>query len=704
MLQIIQYQKNGEITIEDLPDLKCPSNGILVQNYYSLISAGTERMSVETAQASILGKAKSRPDLVKQVMENMKKEGLIETYKKVMNRLDNYKELGYSSAGIVLESNVEEFNKGDRVACAGFAYHSELVAIPKNLAVKVPDNVSLDEAAFTTIGAIALQGVRQAKINIGETVVVIGLGLIGLITVQLLKASGCKVIGLDVNDRNFLLAKDFGCNECLIFNDDSIKVIDNLTNGYGADAVIITASTKSSEPLEKAIQYARKKGRIVIVGVLKIEVPRSGFYEKELEITISCSYGPGRYDYDYEQKGIDYPYGYVRWTEKRNMQAILQLLSEGKLNFKKLITHEIPIMEGLKAYDLITGKVDEPYLGILIKYNQEQRKIYITVKENKTYRKVNGKIKVGFIGAGNFAQSYILPNLVKMNVELVNVVTRTPINAKSVASKFGFEYFSSDPEEIINNNEINTVFIATHHSSHGRYVIEALKKGKNIYVEKPLCINEEELEAIKKLYENTNVNLMVGFNRRFSKQFQLIKDFFSNTKEPFVINYRVNAGYIPPEHWVQKPEEGGRLIGEGCHFIDIFDFIINSTPDDFSVSVVRQDNVKYRFDNVVLTINYNDGSIANLIYLSNGDKSFEKEFCEIFSGGQSARLIDFKTVYLGKNGRMKKYRFNGRKGHKEELTHFIKVLNGEENPRLDFNSIYNTTLLTIQATKKIINA
>ncbi|MCX7612089.1 MAG: bi-domain-containing oxidoreductase, partial [Ignavibacterium sp.] len=622
MLQIIQYQKNGEISVEDLPDLTCPPNGILVKNYYSLISAGTERTSVETAKASLIGKAKTRPDLVKQVIDNIKKEGFLATYKKVLNRLDNYKELGYSSSGIVIESKTNVFKPGDRVACAGFAYHSELVGIPKNLAVKVPDEVSLREAAFTTIGAIALQGVRQAKVNLGETVVVIGLGLIGLITVQLLKANGCKVIGLDINERNFGLAEGFGCNYCFKLENNFINKIHNLTNGFGADAVIITASTNTSEPMEDAIKIARKKGRIVIVGTLKIVIPRQEFYEKELEITISCSYGPGRYDYNYEIKGLDYPYNYVRWTENRNMEAILELLREKKINFEKLITHEIPIEEGLKAYEIITGKVKEQHIGILIKYNQEKDLSRNYTKENfKVNKTFDSKIVVGFIGAGNFAQSYLLPYLKSKEIELRKVATKTPITAKSVAEKFGFKYYSTSPEEILDDPHINTIFIVTNHSTHGKFVKEALKRNKNVFVEKPLCITEEELMDIKDIYTKSTSKLFVGFNRRFSKQFELIKNFFHNRTEPLFILYRVNAGFIPSDHWIQRVEEGGRLIGEGCHFIDIFDFLIESDIKEFDIKALNnRSDLQIINDNFILTIKYNDGSVATLLYNSNGDR------------------------------------------------------------------------------------
>lgn len=706
MLQIIQYQKTGEITIEDLPDKKCSKGEILVQNYYSVVSPGTERTSIETASSSLLKKARFRPDLLRQVIDNIKREGVVATYEKVMSRLDNYKQLGYSSSGIIVESQSDEFKIGDRVACAGFAHHSELVSIPKNLAVKVPDDIDLQSAAFTTLGAIALQGIRQAKLNLGDKVVVIGLGLIGLITIQLVKANGCKVIGLDISDRNFELAKDLGCNECYLSNENAIKAVESFTNGYGADVVILSTSTNSADPIEKAIEFSRKKGRIVLVGTAKIEIPRKGFYEKELKFVISCSYGPGRYDYDYEIKGIDYPFGYVRWSENRNMQAIIDLLSEKKLNFQKLITHKIPIKDGLKAYDLITGEINEPYVGILIEYNKEIKQKFNYVKVLGNTVKNKSEIRIGFIGAGNFAQSYLLPYLKKVKVDLINVTTNTPINAKSVAKKFGFQKYSSNPDEILNDKNINTVFIVTHHSSHGKYVLEALKKGKNVFVEKPLCICEKDLNEIRDEYyrqkESKDIKLLVGFNRRFSKQFNLIKDFFSTGKEPFIINYRINAGYIPREHWIQRPEEGGRIIGEGCHFIDIFDFIVESEPVSVYSAGLDTSNVLYNNDNVVVTIKYRNGSVANLLYLANGDKSVEKEYCEIFSNGRIARLSDFKKVYLHSSNKVKKYKFNGEKGYKEEIEYFIRLLQNEVNEKMSFESIYNTTLIAIKSHELIL--
>ena len=702
MLQIIQYQKSGEIFIEELPAPKLKSGGVLVQNIYSLISAGTERTSVETAQASLIGKAQSRPDLVKQVLDNLKKEGLVATYEKVMNRLDNYKELGYSSAGIVLESSVEDFKPGDRVACAGSsANHAEIIFVPKNLTVKIPNNVSFEEASFTTLGAIALQGVRQADVRIGENVAVIGLGLIGLITVQLLKANGCRVIGLDINANNFDLAKKFGCDECTIINEDSVKIVETFTKGYGTDAVIITASTKSNKPIEYALEYARKKSKVVIVGVTGMNIPRTTFYEKELDLRISCSYGPGRYDPIYEEKGIDYPIGYVRWTEKRNMEAILNLLSERKLDFNSLITHKIPISDGLRAYDIITGKIKEKYIGILIEYSKELK--YLESEKRKieiNYKPIeNGNVFVGFIGAGNFAQSYLIPPLQKLGVPLIGLATSKPVTSKTTAKKFNFNFATTEIKDILNDQRINTIFIATRHDSHAELVIEAIKSDKNIFVEKPLAINEEQLTEIEKYITETNYNkhLQVGFNRRFSKPIRSIKEFFIDVKEPLVIHYRVNAGFIPLSHWIQDPEQGGRIIGEGCHFIDTMVYLTGALPVSvFAESIISANsNVKDQ-DTVSVTIKFENGSVGSLLYLANGDSSVSKEYCEVYGGGRTAIMNNFKEVIFYKNNKAKKKKFDGKKGHFEELQHFINVCKGKETSQLTINEIIVVTKTTFK--------
>ena len=697
MLQIIQYQKTGEIIVEDVPKPVLKPGSVLIKNYCSVISSGTERTSVETAQASMLGKAKSRPDLVKQVVDNAKKDGIMATYNKVKNRLDNYKELGYSCAGIVIESSVEEFKAGDRVACAGAtANHSEIVSVSKNLIVKIPESVTFEEASFTTIGAIALQGVRQADVKIGESVAVIGLGLIGLITVQLLKANGCRVIGVDLNDSNFELAKKFGCDNCIIADKESVKIVESFTNGSGTDAVIITAGTKSNQPVELALGYARKKSSIVIVGAVNMNIPRSPFYEKELDFKISCSYGPGRYDISYEEFGNDYPIGYVRWTENRNMQAIKDLLFQNKLDFKSLITHKFKISDALEAYDIITGKKEEKYIAILIEYPGNDKAQF---SHKKIYNQFSGDSKnpvVGFIGAGNFAQSNLIPHLINLKIKLKGVCTATPEESNSVAKKFNFEYSTTDYKEILSDEKINTVIIATRHDSHSKFVGEAIKFKKHVYVEKPLAINEEELNIIKELYDSEKI-LYVGYNRRFSKPVIDIKKFFQNSLEPFFITYRVNAGYIPKTHWIQSPEQGGRIIGEVCHFIDTISYLTDSKPVRvYAESIISGNSLLQNNDNVNITIKYDNGSVGNIIYLANGDSALSKEYCEVYAGGNTAIMDNFYTVTFYKNNKKSKKTYNGTKGHAEEVLNFINMINGKEKISLSFDSIYETTNLTFR--------
>lgn len=696
MKQIIQYQKTGEITIEDLPVPVLKKGYLVVKNAYSLISSGTERTSVETAQASMIGKAKSRPDLVKQVMDNVKKDGLIATYNKVQNRLDNYKELGYSTSGVVIESSVENFKPGDRVACGGLtANHSEVISVPKNLAVKIPENVSFEEAGFTTLGSIALQGVRQADVKIGESVAVVGLGLLGLITVQLLKANGCRVIGIDINDANFELAKKLGCDHCCLSGSDSVKIVESFTNGFGTDSVIITAGAKSNEPVELALEYARKKSSIVIVGAVNMNIPRSPFYEKELDFKISCSYGPGRYDKLYEETGIDYPVGYVRWTENRNMSAILGLISTGKLDVKSLATHVFNIENALDAYKIITGEKKEKYIAILISYPEN------LITERKIYSKKPGAVSeagicVGFIGAGNFAQSNLLPHLAAQKIALEGVCTSTPVNSKSAAGKFGFNFFTTDYKEILQNEKINTVFIASRHDSHGKYVLESIKAGKHIFAEKPLAINFEELENIRESY-NPQKHLLVGFNRRFSAPFRDIKKYLGNNLEPFVITFRVNAGQILKNHWVQAPEQGGRIIGEVCHFADTISFLANSRPVKvFAESIYTDNSSMINHDNVNIVIKYENGSVGNILYLANGSSSQPKEYCEVFAGGKTAVMNNYKEVTFYSGSKKSSKSYNGTKGHKEEVYHFINLLNGKEEAALSPDSIFTTTLLTFK--------
>lgn len=695
MLQVLQHQRTGEIVLAEVPPPLCPSNGILVRNFNSVISSGTEKTSVETGKSSLIERAKRQPEQVKTVLENLKKEGLKPTLNKILSKLDSYKTFGYSSSGVVIESQSEFFSVGDRVACAGAGYatHSEIVAIPQNLACKIPEGVSFESAAFTTIGAIALQGVRQANPRLGEFVAVIGLGLIGLLTVQLLKANGCFVAGVDIREDNFELARSFGCNLTCLASSDSAQSLISFTNGMGFDAVIITASTSSNEPTELALKIVRKKGKVVVVGSIGMNLPRSPFYEKEVEFTIACSYGPGRYDKNYEEYGIDYPYPYVRWTENRNMQAFLNLIKDGKVDVNKLITHKFPIERATEAYDLLSNPTAK-HIAILLEYPREAKDFPKVVPSNSKKLK-EGKIKIGFIGAGNFAQFNILPVLKEMNVEFHTVSTATPANAISVAKHFGFKYSTTNSQEIINNPEIDFVFIASRHDTHAKYLIECLKSQKPVFVEKPLCITLDELEEIENVYNSYPVPLMVGFNRRFSQPFQKIKEIVGKRTQPLAMHYRINAGFIPSDHWIQKPEiGGGRIIGEVCHFVDTMMFLANSEPEYVFAEPLSHNIVNSTLhDTVAITVKFKDGSIGVIEYFANGNKNLEKEYFEVFWEGNTIILNNFKSMSIFIKDKINKKKFDGTKGHREELYATIQSFTNGTSP-IEFSGIKIVTLTT----------
>jgi len=703
MLQVIQYQKSGEMLVGELPAPQCHENGILVKTHFSLISAGTEKISVTNTQRSLAARAKKQPEQVKAVLDVLKKEGLIATIKKVQSKLDSYKTLGYSASGTVIESTCPEFQVGDRVACAGAGYatHSELISIPKNLAVKIPENVSFEDASYTTLGTIALQGVRQADLRLGENVAVIGLGLLGQITVQLLKASGCRIVGMDINESLFDLAKKFGCDEVYPSKKDNLKNIKEFTRGIGFDSVIITASTESDEPMQMALQLARKKGKIVVVGAVPMNIPRSPFYEKELDLTISCSYGPGRYDAFYEEVGMDYPSAYVRWTENRNMEAFLDLIASNRMDVKTLTTHTFDVQDAVKAYDLITGKISEPYIGIMLNYPERENITKRTFIVNQTNK--HGKVKVGFVGAGNFAQNYLLPPMLEAGAELVSVSTSTPVNAHTAAKKFGFKTATTDSNELIASKESNLIFVATKHDSHGKYVIDSLKAGKPVFVEKPLAVNLEELYEIDRLVKEKSGSVMVGFNRRFSKPFTEIADFFSNRREPMTMSYRVNAGSLPLTHWVYLPEHGsGRIVGEACHFIDCMVYLTNSLPVKVYAEAISSVNSSvYNNDNVMLTIKFADGSVGVVEYLANGDSKFPKEYMEIFCEGNVAVMNNFTEVQLMKSGKTTKKTYDGKKGHKEEVIQTIKSIELGKGFPIPYEQIFKVTEATFAALESL---
>jgi polar amino acid transport system substrate-binding protein len=702
MKQVIQRQKTGKMSVEEFPIPILKAGFVLVQNAYSLISAGTERTTVQRGQASLVENASKNPALVKQVLRAAQQDGWIVTYKKVRSRLEGIKELGYSSAGIVLESSIDDFRPGDRVACAGggFASHAQIISVPRNLAVPVPQRVSLDDAAFTTLGAIALQGIRQADVRIGERVAVVGLGLLGLITVQLLKASGCSVIGLDISGANFKLARQLGCDVCVKSNASSKKHVESFSNGFGVDAVILTAATESNEPLELALQFARKRGRVVVVGAVGMNVPRSPFYEKELELRISTSYGPGRYDADYEVKGLDYPFSYVRWTERRNMQAFLDLVASGRVNVKPLVTHTIPIENASSAYDLLLGKSKEKYLAILLSYPE---KVIEREQTAMPFQNVlsgpSTSARIGFIGAGNFAQSNLLPSIKDFGGVLADIVNSSPVSTKVVSERFGFQRASSDPASLIESPDSNIIFVASRHDSHADFVVSALRAKKHVFVEKPLALNEHELKEIERAYREVNLKraslLMVGFNRRFSKLIREMRRILEEINEPTSVLYRVNAGFVSKDHWIQDPVQGGRIVGEVCHFVDTLQFLTGSEPVRVVACSLRSSNtLAVDADNVSIVIDFKNGSVGTILYQANGDVSVDKEYCEVYAGGTVLRMENFRSLSVHRQNKVERKKFDGTKGHREEIKMFLDACTlGGESP-IDFPSLRSTTRTT----------
>ena len=707
MLQVVQYQKNGEMQVLDLPAPMCPENGVLVRNVYSLISVGTEKTSVTNSKGSLLARAKKQPEAVKLVLDFVKKQGLKAAVNKVLTKLDTYKNPGYSSAGVVVESKCPEFSPGDRVACggAGYAVHSEVVAVPKNLTVKVPQNVDLSHASFATVCSIAMQGVRRAAPNLGENVAVIGLGLIGQITVRLLKAAGCRVAGLDLNSGTFDAAKSGGCDLCISAGSEHYKDLLAFSDGMGFDSVIITASTSSSSPLNYAMKLVRKHGRVVVVGAVGMDVQRGDFYKKEADLLISCSYGPGRYDPNYEELGTDYPLGFVRWTENRNMQAVLDLMSCGKLDVSSLITHTFEIKDAPEAYKVVTGEINEKHIGIMLHYPERPTSEILQRGQLSFSGKAiaGGKLGIGFIGAGIFAQNHLIPALLRTSAVPYALSTATPSNAANVAKKFGFSVGTTDSDALIRNEKVDAVFCATRHNLHARFVIEALKAGKPVYVEKPLCVTREQLEEIDRTIAANAGRVMVGFNRRFSESFAEIKKFFTGRTAPMNILYRVNAGCLPRDNWLYQPEQGeGRIIGEACHFIDCMAFLTDAVPTSvFARSLSSADVNDFNFDNSSLVITFSDGSVGTLAYFANGDTSFAKEYCEVFCQGSTAVMNNFNEVKLIRSGRNTVKKFDGSKGIREEILAVVRNLTEGRQMPIEYGTIRSVTLCTIAATESL---
>lgn len=712
MRQLTQKLKNGSMQAVDVPTPKLRRGMVLVRNHYSLISAGTEGNTVLTARKNLIGKAQKRPDQVKQVFDALRTQGPVQTYRAVMKKLDAYSSLGYSCTGEIIDVGEGEtdFSLGDWVACGGFtASHAELVAVPINLCAKLRPDSDLKQAAYNTLGAIAMQAVRQSDLRLAESCAVIGLGLLGQLTALLLRVSGVRVVGVDIS-RNMVQIAGSHCLD-LAIERDSVGIeqrILEFTGGLGCDAVIITAATDSLDPINFAGAIARKRGTIVVVGAVPTGFDREPhYYKKELQVKMSCSYGPGRYDPLYEENGIDYPLAYVRWTEKRNMEAFQELIYSKKIDVSYLTTHSFKLEDAPKAYDMMMER-KEPFIGVLIEYDVARpiTRDEIVIGEAHGIRDSGQGVNIGFIGAGSYAQSYLLPNLPKRSgVVPKGVMTSSGNSSRSVAERFGFEFCTGDEEDILDNDSINTVFIATRHDSHAEYVLNALKAGNHVFVEKPLCLKIEQLDEINKIYSDLRSQtsnfplLMVGYNRRFSPMAKVIKEEFGDGQ--MAMTYRINAGEIPANSWIQDVETGGgRIIGEVCHFIDFLTYMCGSSP--ISVYGAAMDDPNHLNDTLNVSLAYENGSIGAISYFANGSKGLPKERIEIYGHGCTAVLDDFKKLTIFAGGKKKERKLiSQNKGQKAEVAAFIKaILDGKSSP-ISMEELYSTSLVTFKILESI---
>lgn len=683
MRQVLQSIRTKELSLSDVPPPALFPGGVRVRTAASLISAGTEKMLVDLAKKSLIGKAQARPDLVRQVVNKAQKEGWLNTFQNVMSKMERPMPLGYSAAGVVEQvgADVRRFKVGDRVAIAGAGYasHAELNSVPQNLVALVPEGVSFEQAAYTTVASIALQGVRMARPELGDNVVVIGLGLIGLITVQLLKANGCRVLGVDLDpgkvETALRLGMDAGVGGA---GPDVVRAVEVFARGHLTDHCIITAATSSNGPIELAGEVTRQNGQVVVVGAVGMNVPRDIYYKKELELKVSMSYGPGRYDPSYEEGGVDYPYAYVRWTEQRNMEAVLDLMASSRLNVSQLTTHRYPFGRALDAYALIE-KQREPYVGILLEYDLNAQQEEVVRLRPKVVPERMEKLRIGFAGAGNYAALHLIPHLKHQEgVELAGLVTSTGLNAEQKARKFGFAYCATDFQVLLDDSEVDTVFIATRHRTHAEFAIRALEVGKHVFVEKPMVVDEVQLGALSEAYEQANAQrptgLMVGLNRRFAPAVVKLKGAIDRPGAKQVL-YRVNSGRIPTTSWLHESAEGGgMLVGEMCHFVDLMIFLTGERPAKvFAQALSLRTDAIADYDNITIVITFDGGSVGTLCYNTIGDKSAPKELIEVYAGGTVAVLNDFRSLEITTGGKRSRERYaNQNKGQAEQIAQTVR--------------------------------
>ncbi len=708
MKQVAQNYKSGELAVLDVPPPACAPGGVLIRSLYSLISTGTELMKVGEAKLSMLGKAKARPDQVRKVLDSVAQQGALNTYKKVMNKLDSYTPLGYSLCGVVVEvgAGAEEFSVGQLVAAAGneFALHAEYNWVPLNLCVPVPDGVPAEQAAFSTVGAIAMQGVRQAEVQLGETAVVIGLGLVGQLVVRLLVAAGVRVFGVDTVEDRCRMAEKAGALHCSSPDEAGIASLERslleASNGLGADRILLAAGGHSNGPVETAARLARDRARVVDIGKAKLDLPLNAYYDKELDVRFSRSYGPGRYDDRYELQGIDYPAGYVRWTERRNLECFIDLIAREQIDVGSLIAGQFPIADATDVYQqLSSGAL--PGVGFLFEYpdapreEQQQPEPRVARPANAT----TGSVRLGFVGAGNYASSMLLPHLQKdENAVLAQVATNKSLSAANAQRRFGFEAVSTTADAVLSNDSLDAVFVVTRHSSHAELACRALETGKAVFVEKPLALTDEELDRIIATVDATgNDRLMVGFNRRFAPLLTDLKSRFGDPGGNYSLRYLVNAGKLDSTSWyLDAGKEGSRFAGEGGHFIDTLSWWLNSAPTE--VYAVPGPDA----GDVVITLRFANGSVGTISYVGGGNSRFPKETLDITGGGRNARLDNFQSasVWAGRKPSTRKARSTD-KGQRTELEHFVAAVKSGGPMPISFDSLIATTRATIAVDRSL---
>jgi predicted dehydrogenase len=697
--QLFQNLNSGVTELVECPYPQCKRGSILIQTRATLISLGTERMLVEFSKSSLLDKARQQPDRVKQTFDKIKTDGLLPTIQAISNKLGEPLPLGYCNAGVVLEvgDGVTGFSIGDHVVSNG--PHAEIVSVPKNLVEKIPEGRSLEESAFTVAGSIGLQGIRLAVPTLGETAVVIGLGLIGQLTAQLAKAHGCRVIAFDIDEEKTALAKTFGI-EAFVSN-NSVESTMTLTNGVGADCVIITASSASEEIMSQAARMSRKRGRIILVGVVPLNLSRAEFYEKELSFQVSCSYGPGRYDSVYEQSGLDYPLPFVRWTEQRNFNAVLNCIRCGTLNVKSLITERIPFENAASVYDHLSKS--KAIASILTYSGEVSEKSSRTISfGNNVPCKSTGNA-IAIIGAGNFTKMTLLPTLKKIKASVQYICSQTGAAGPHLAKKFGIPFCTTDVEKVLNDDAVKSIVITTRHKSHSQLCLQALQKGKHVFVEKPLAINREQLHEISTFFkdnENSGLSLTVGFNRRYSPLIESVKNALGNPSPQLNMVFTMNAGAIPKNHWLQTVDEGGRIIGEACHCIDLFAYLASSSIVSVCATSLGKDS-DLLSDNVSIFLKSQNGSQGVINYYSNGSKQYSKEKIEVFANSSVIELDNFRTLkFFGSKHKSKKLLAID-KGHFKQFQTYLEFLSGKNTLKSTLQEHLNVTEASIAAVESL---